>query len=708
MANGLFNLKQVMQGIQQGGWQGAALSTYSASFNTTTLQYLTTVLSSALSGQFTVEFWYKRYSSGNTTLITIGDSSLSTGIEFYIGSGGSNNTLYSNNATQISSTAFPFGTWNHIAFTRDGSNVIRLFINGNVVGSTYTSSATFSSSVRIGVEYYGSSVSAAGSASISNVRILNGTCLYTTNFAVPTSPLTNITNTALLTLQNATIVDNSSSALSITNTGTVATVVDSGMFSPNSKTPAVEYLVVAGGGTGRVGGGGAGGLLTGVSPVPNGQTLLVTLGAGGSGGGSNWGFGSATSGSNSVFGSISATGGGMGGQYAGVAGGSGGGGGSPSSDPGIAGGTGIAGQGNSGGASYTNSGTSGSDGGGGGGAGTVGLTAPAVLGNGGNGGAGVASVITGTVSTYAGGGGGGGYSTAGSGGIGGGGNGTIYNGDATSGTANTGGGGGGAPYSLGRNGAGGSGIVVVSYPDTYAAPTATTGSPTVSTSGSGSISFNGSSQYLSTSATQVIPATGDFTIEAWIYPTSFSGSPVFCGQGSAGDAGRTLFFISTGGVPTFSNGSSFTFTSTGTVSLNTWTYIAFTRSGSTGTWYINGASAGTGSLSGITVQNTFVTIGGSNPLWTAQYFTGYISNFRISTVARTITSTPTAPFNPSTSNTKMLLLTASGAFLADASTNAYTFTNNGTSTWNQLSPFATGTGYKNRVYTWTTSGSITF
>jgi len=486
---------------------------------------------------------------------------------------------------------------------------------------------------------------------------------------------------------------------------------------PAQKTPAVEYLVVAGGGSGgwdQGGGGGGGGLLQGIDPVPNGQTLLVTVGGGGAGVTSGRG----NNGNSSVFGGISTTGGGGAGQYSsppgtanlGKDGGSGGGGGGSEGalQPG---GQGTSGQGNAGGRGNNNAGAGGG-GAGGGGAGTVGLDAGGSGGTGGNGGAGIASAISGTVTTYAGGGGGNkAGSTAGIGGVGGGGaasNSTTVAG--TAGSPNTGGGGGGVWNNGGAypSGAGGDGIVIVSYPDVYAAPTATTGSPTVSTSGSGSILFNGSSQYLSTSATQVIPATGDFTIEAWIYPTSFSGSPVFCGQGSAGDAGRTLFYISTGGVPTFSNGSSFTFTSTGTVSLNTWTYIAFTRSGSTGTWYINGASAGTGSLSGITIQNTFVTIGGSNPLWTAQYFTGNISNFRISDAARTISSTPTAPFNPSTANTKMLLLTASGAFLADASTNAYTFTNNGATTWNQLSPFATGTGYKNRVYTWTSSGSITF
>jgi hypothetical protein len=67
-------------------------------------------------------------------------------------------------------------------------------------------------------------------------------------------------------------------------------------------------------------------------------------------------------------------------------------------------------------------------------------------------------------------------------------------------TANTGGGGGGSGYSgsfvLGS--AGGSGVVVIRYADTFAAAASTTGSPTVTVSGgfriyrwtgSGSITF---------------------------------------------------------------------------------------------------------------------------------------------------------------------------------------------------------------------------
>jgi hypothetical protein len=481
----------------------------------------------------------------------------------------------------------------------------------------------------------------------------------------------------------------------------------------NQKPIAVDYLVVAGGGGGgraAAGGGGAGGVLAGLLPVTAGVSYVTTVGGGGAGGPSYATAG--TNGQNSVLGFVTAVGGGGGGAYNGVAAKTGGSGGGAGAYLTISGAQGTSGQGNAGGAGGTTSGTSiNIASGGGGGAGTVGISfTPVSSGwaSGGNGGAGIASSISGTVTPYAGGGGGSSNELAGAGGVGGGGTGGLgSSGAATSGFSNTGGGGGGDWNNV-ASGNGGSGIVIVSYPDVYAAAASTTGSPTVSTSGSGSISFNRSNQYLSTSATQVIPATDDFTVEAWIYPTAFTGNPAFCGQGSAGDAGRTLFYISTGGVPTFTNGPSFTLASSGTVSLNAWTYIAFTRSGSTGTWYINGSSAGTGSLSGISIQNTILTIGGSNPAWTAQYFGGYISNFRISTVARTITSVPTTPFDPSIANTKMLLSTVSGAYLADASSNAYTFTNNGIAPWDQLSPFATGLGYKNRVYTWTQSGSITF
>ena len=83
------------------------------------------------------------------------------------------------------------------------------------------------------------------------------------------------------------------------------------------------------------------------------------------------------------------------------------------------------------------------------------------------------------------------------GGRGGGGNSLNNAGTSTAGLANTGGGGGGGGSGVDGK-AGGSGIAIIRYPDSYAAASATTGSPTITVSGgyrtyvwtsSGSISF---------------------------------------------------------------------------------------------------------------------------------------------------------------------------------------------------------------------------
>jgi hypothetical protein len=55
---------------------------------------------------------------------------------------------------------------------------------------------------------------------ISNLRIVNGTALYTSSFSVPTVPLTAIANTSLLTCNSATIVDGSTNNFAITNNNT--------------------------------------------------------------------------------------------------------------------------------------------------------------------------------------------------------------------------------------------------------------------------------------------------------------------------------------------------------------------------------------------------------------------------------------------------------------------------------------------------------
>ena len=262
----------------------------------------------------------------------------------------------------------------------------------------------------------------------------------------------------------------------------------------------LSYLIIAGGGgggRGRGGGGGAGGYRTNyASETPGGPgtsteaalsvaastNYLVTIGAGGA-----WAPGSdkrGGKGGDSKFDSIISIGGGPGGaafqpvsrdtEYTGsnqavYTGGSGGGGAGqtpPGGNNSGHGGSAVSPtqpeqnprvvQGYNGGDSNPDFGN---DGAGGGGAGAVGAS-----GQGTAGGAGKSSSITGSAVTRGGGGGGGGDDAAGAGGAGGGGAGST--GAGIPGTHATGGGGGGNIYNQ-PGSYGGTGVVILRYPNAY-------------------------------------------------------------------------------------------------------------------------------------------------------------------------------------------------------------------------------------------------
>ena len=450
-------------------------------------------------------------------------------------------------------------------------------------------------------------------------------------------------------------------------------------WTGSQTTPAVEYLVVAGGGGASNGGAGAGGLLQGVASVNSGSSITVTIGSGGTGGATT-----NTSGGNSVFGSITAIGGGLGGGNPTPAAASGGSGGGSytASNPAN---QGTFGQGNAGSIGNTSSG------GGGGGAGTIGLIGLANIG--GNGGSGIASAISGTVTSYAGGGGGGAGTTAGTGGVGGGGNGGTGGGSAA--TANTGGGGGGGYGGSGGNG--GSGIVIISYPDTYNAPSALTGTYTASTSGSGSISIP-SSTYLTITTTGLSAITGDLTVELWAQNTASATDFDLLGPWSP----NFLFRVSGGNLQLYWAGAQ-VFSVAISTPIGQWNSYAVSRTSGVVKGFFNGTQIFSGSNSATVNLSTIVpgNIGGG--------FTGYMTNIRVSNVGLYSGSyTPSTTPLPILSSTKVLLSAVSGAYLAESASGFSVAITAGSPSWNQLSPFATGLGYKNRVYTWTGSGTVTF
>lgn len=403
------------------------------------------------------------------------------------------------------------------------------------------------------------------------------------------------------------------------------------------------------------GGGGAGGLLTGSKDIAA-TTHSITVGRGGApvttadGNGANTsafsvsvtgGGRGGTAGPTFPAGATNANG---------SAGGSGGG---AANDAGSVGSASPSGQGNAGGTQTGNS-SGGGAGGGGGGAGRAGYNAsgtgaPA---NGGNGGDALANSITGVSTLYAGGGGGahGGGGTGGTGASGVGGSADFLSGAiAQSGLSGRGGGGGGSR--LGTPGAGGSGIVIVSYAlptvtfdskggsavpsvsfeagDSIAEPTAPTRSGYTfggwSTTEDGSaitwpyspagnsnitlhakwtpsqtvdyaLNLNGTtSQSAAASGVDVIPSTGDFTVQAWVKPaTDQPRYGIILSQGST-SAGNS-FYLNRLNLAGNANNSQIAYRRPGlpfqycgiAAPSDRWTHVAVTFSGSTSTCYING------------------------------------------------------------------------------------------------------------------------
>jgi len=209
---------------------------YSTSFNGSA--YLTAPYGSNFNfgtGNFTVEGWIYLNSLASSYYVMAGTWTTGTTDEWLIQIQNNNSIRFlTTTGTTFYSTTISVGQWYHIAGVRNGST-ITLYVNGTSVGS-YTNANSIGSVSK--VTYIGAQQSPIWYVNgfISNFRITNGVAVYTGNFTVPTSPLTSTqssgtnisaitgTQTALLTCQNNTFIDNSTNAVVLTNSSaTVST-----------------------------------------------------------------------------------------------------------------------------------------------------------------------------------------------------------------------------------------------------------------------------------------------------------------------------------------------------------------------------------------------------------------------------------------------------------------------------------------------------
>jgi len=195
-------------------------------------------------GDFTVEGWF--YQTDDTTYpsaLEIGNHINTTGILFITkyGTGGNFACIYSGGFYGANGTTL--NAWNHIAWVRS-SGVLQIYVNG--VGSTsasFTNNLTDTATVTISNKSTFASIYSFN-GNISNLRVVKGTAVYTSNFTPSTAPLTAISGTSLLTCQSNRFIDTSSNAFAITVTGTPSVQ----RFNPFGTSTAYSTSVIGGSG----------------------------------------------------------------------------------------------------------------------------------------------------------------------------------------------------------------------------------------------------------------------------------------------------------------------------------------------------------------------------------------------------------------------------------------------------------------------------
>ena len=169
-------------------------TTYGASGYFNGLTYLTIPYNSNLAlstNNFTIEAWIYIIPNGQANNIIY----TSNGFNFAVNS---DRLTFYNGSSWVngSTTRIVINSWYHVAVVREGTgtNQCKLYIDGNLelaFTNSYNHNGTNPTYITHPVDY-------RLNGYISNLRLVNGTALYTSNFTPSSSRLTNINNTALL------------------------------------------------------------------------------------------------------------------------------------------------------------------------------------------------------------------------------------------------------------------------------------------------------------------------------------------------------------------------------------------------------------------------------------------------------------------------------------------------------------------------------
>ena len=171
-------------------------------------------------GDFTLEAWIKpdQWASGQGFWYTINGLAISK-----VGSG--NLAICDGGTAKLTASHDPErNVWTHVAVCRSGTTAYMFYNGTQVAKGTVNDNFGGTGSLTMGVGAY-------WDGTISNLRFIKGTALYTSSFRPPTEPLTSVTNTKLLCCNQSSLTGATTSSVSISVQGCTA-VKDSPFDDP--------------------------------------------------------------------------------------------------------------------------------------------------------------------------------------------------------------------------------------------------------------------------------------------------------------------------------------------------------------------------------------------------------------------------------------------------------------------------------------------
>jgi len=204
------------------------------------------------SGNFTIEMWVYKTTTGSQQFLaqvalSVSAINQSIGVGTYYDQVSFDTAVGSTYYSVTTAASLTLNAWNHIACVRNGST-LTVYINGTSAGTGSVTGSLNSISAPMTIGRLGNYNGYYTTGYISNLRIVKGTAVYTSNFTPSTTPLTAISGTSLLTCQSNRYVDNSANNFTITVNTQVLTSPSVQRFNPFGTSTAYSTSVIGGSG----------------------------------------------------------------------------------------------------------------------------------------------------------------------------------------------------------------------------------------------------------------------------------------------------------------------------------------------------------------------------------------------------------------------------------------------------------------------------